>query len=74
MRRRTLTVLATAALALGVVGGAAGPAMAQQEEITVLACIVGGGLPLPTGEGESLVCVGGVHDGAPVKPPKPPQG
>lgn len=72
MMRRMMTVLATAVLALGAAAGIAAPAMAQPEEITVLECIVGGGLPLPAEDGKSVVCKGGQHEGAPVKAPTLP--
>ncbi|MCE6996325.1 hypothetical protein LZG04_16190 [Saccharothrix sp. S26] len=72
MKRRMATVLATVALTSGALGGAAGAAMAQPQKVTVLACFLGGGVPLPTGENDSLVCNGGEHDGAPVEMPEQP--
>lgn len=71
MKRFMTTLLATAALLVGAVAGA-GTAVAEPDEVTVLECVLGGGLPLPNEEGSGAICMGGEHDGAPVKLPALP--
>ena len=72
MKRFVTTLLATAALAMGAVAVGAGTATAEPEEITVVQCLLGGGLPLIGEDGTTLTCMGGEHDGAPVKLPEVP--
>ncbi|CAL9471194.1 hypothetical protein SUDANB95_02823 [Actinosynnema sp. ALI-1.44] len=74
MKRFTTTLLATAALVMGAVAASAGTAMAEPDEVTVVECLLGGGLPLPNEDGSGAVCTGGQHDGAPVKLPTLPTG
>ncbi|WP_157529152.1 hypothetical protein [Nocardia sp. NRRL S-836] len=72
MRRRMLTMLASAALAFGAVVGAAGSASADAD-ISVAECLVGGGLPVPLSQdGQNIVCLGGAHNGQKVRLPQQP--
>ncbi|MCG8927343.1 hypothetical protein [Lentzea sp. CC55] len=72
MRRRMMTMLASAALASGVVVGAAGSAAADPD-ISIVQCLLGGGLPIPESEdGQSLVCLGGAYNGHKVRVPEQP--
>ncbi|SDO48032.1 hypothetical protein [Lentzea jiangxiensis] len=72
MRRRMMTVLASAALASGAVVGAAGSAIAEPD-VSIVECLVGGGLPIPVSEdGQNLQCLGGVYNGHKVRLPQQP--
>ncbi len=76
MRRTMRTVPAVVALAVGAVVGVAGPAVAQPApeptEVSLVQCLLGGGLPLPISESApgELTCVGGQHNGSPVAKPQ----
>ncbi|SES24234.1 hypothetical protein SAMN05216188_127117 [Lentzea xinjiangensis] len=78
MRRTMMTVPAAVSLAVGAVVGVAGPAMAQPDpepaEISVVQCLIGGGLPLPISEStpDELICLGGYYNGRPVTKPQQP--
>ncbi|WP_329791505.1 hypothetical protein V1227_06200 [Lentzea sp. DG1S-22] len=72
MRRRMMTMLASVAVASGVVVGAVGSAAADPD-ISVVQCLVGGGLPIPESEdGQNLVCLGGAYNGHKVRLPQQP--
>ncbi|SES28593.1 hypothetical protein SAMN05216188_13062 [Lentzea xinjiangensis] len=78
MRRTMRTVPAAVALAAAAVVGVAGPAMAQPgpepAEISVVQCLVGGGLPVPISGSapDKLTCLGGHYNGRPVTMPQQP--
>ncbi|WP_309112764.1 hypothetical protein [Saccharothrix sp.] len=72
MKRFGTALLTTAALAVGVVAASAGTAAAEPDEVTLVQCLLGGGLPLPDEDGTGATCRGGEHDGAPVTLPELP--